>query len=445
MYDEQLDDNSNNDDKSSLIKRIRKCDRYYCAILIATNIITSFIVLMIVTTTTIRTTTSNSTFIFPSSVVVTKNVASTNDNTDAMIDSFSLKSKSIYDVKKKCLNYEYTTGSWIPVHKSDISSSRKQTKNMKEEIITPTPSPTLMYDWEMMKSNDTATSTNTEDSIQCELGEWNVHLFCNILQNRSILYVGDSINQQLYDATGRAGGDQYNGTVHQIQKFGTKKYNVHKSRLLCPSPSISKLSFIRNDHLTFDNIITDHLIEDNIHIPWTHLINDHDIIVLNTGAHATISIKQYCYNMILLKEYLETKLFSTPKTFIFRTTPRGHINCASHEYPINLYDDTKNTINITTNIHYERYFPSSLPEYKKYHYDWFPYYNDIMKEIFSTNTNHNQTHHNYIVIDLAPILELRPDNHKVPPNDCLHYKDLSIFNIWLTLLQNALQGRFSIL
>jgi hypothetical protein len=159
----------------------------------------------------------------------------------------------------------------------------------------------------------------------------------------------------------------------------------------------------------------------------------HDILILNTGAH-TRPVKAYEENLITVKNYL---LQHYHGEVIYRTTPRGHINCSEYDQkPIKQSNDTQSD--------YYRFLIQPPPDtdgsrkYELYSYGMFPSYNNISKAIFNDDDNITKSSSPYHFIDIAPIMELRPDIH-FPPDDCLHM-NVHALDIWLQLLYNALRG-----
>jgi hypothetical protein len=155
------------------------------------------------------------------------------------------------------------------------------------------------------------------------------------------------------------------------------------------------------------------------------------VLLLNTGAHAARDTSVYQQNLRQVYQYLNQ---SYTGTVLFRTTPRGHLNCTKHEHPIQSVND----------LHWKRFFPSKHFRYSgpnSFHYDRFPEHNRIAKEIFGDEKKNAESQFKSTVLDIATMSELRPDSHSDPPKDCLHYKgDSGVFDAWMELIFNALQG-----
>lgn len=269
-----------------------------------------------------------------------------------------------------------------------------------------------------------------EDPVKCRLEQWNRETFCKYLEGRNIVIVGDSINLQWFEFMHTLlAPSNHTIRVHQRQNIGKPSFIpiVHASTSICVNnSSASRLTFVRNDYLKARQELDAQVTSAFINIPWSHLLEPHDekdILILNTGAHARRPVAEYQRGLQELKSSLLDEI-QYRGTILLRTTPRGHINCSLMDKPIAKEHDED----------WNRYFSDDSEVYKKYRYERFLPYINVLKSTFRDVTTAT-------ILDVAPMTELRPDGHLNPPKDCLHYNMSDVYFEWTQLAFNALRGR----
>ena len=262
-----------------------------------------------------------------------------------------------------------------------------------------------------------------EDST-CSLSQFNREAFCDALNGRNILFVGDSITHLQARSLWllmNGDSDEFMGQTYKANGLPTGKFVTVR---ICGGKILA--SYARNDLLTLGKELFYERY--GLVIPWTQKLQDYDILVLNDGAHFHPHMplppmygnprKPYEEAMHNASAYLETHYNGT---VIFRTTPRGHLGCQR---------DSK-VIPSKVNVNSTRYFrPSKL--YENY-YGSFPLFNAFVHADFGRLNN-------AIILDVARMTEYRPDSHLNPPHDCLHYILPGTIDQWNWLLFHALQG-----
>jgi GDSL/SGNH-like Acyl-Esterase family found in Pmr5 and Cas1p len=278
----------------------------------------------------------------------------------------------------------------------------------------------------------------------CTLEPFSITKFCSILNGRSILFVGDSISAQYY----RVMMKLFNTETKIEQSLWKYNHSVstQQSAQICLNGSY--IRYVRNDHLSTSITVgatgaTPSSIGSNIITPWMHLLKYHQILILNTGAHTQRSGNQYRQNLYDVKKAIADKNY-TGQVY-FRTTPRGHISCSNNvnKGPIKVNDTNWNQffVNFTTNVTYQKYN-------EVYRYVIIPEYNRLLRKIMGPSSvsspllSKDNNSNSWKVLDMAPLLELRPDVHECYIEDWLHI-DMSkqiVLQFFWQLLFNAMQG-----
>ena len=263
------------------------------------------------------------------------------------------------------------------------------------------------------------------DQERCRLEDFTKDEFCRVLGSRNILIIGDSINLQLFEALKYLleAKDQKH---MRFVRMGRNPNPVLSGATICGS---SRLTFIRNDRLILDADMgeKEYINSTSLQLSsFETLAPFHEIFILNAGAHYS-STNTYAQDTEKLRRALEP--YRSKHTILFRTTPRGHVRCSI----------TDSIIPSTNSTTWQSFFPTSGehpdPLYSKYHYALFPQYNEILRtEMKGVGT----------VLEGALQVELRPDGHKKPPTDCLHYTARHPAHLeWCRLVLNAVKGQLS--
>eukprot|EP00474_Spongospora_subterranea_P010986 CRZ11444.1 hypothetical protein [Spongospora subterranea] len=235
--------------------------------------------------------------------------------------------------------------------------------------------------------------------------------WCQAIHNRSILFVGDSINQNFLTLLWVVLG----GRDPIMQDFPWNRTMGDHGISLCGSQSQSKLYGIANVHLTLTDTLYPNECEVAIRCqPWKYLLPNYDILILNSGPHFEDSAK-YENRIRTVSKYLNQ---SYNGTVIFRTSVAGHPNCGDATGPIS------EEVFAATNY-------SGV--YDMYKWDQFASLNAIALSVLQEELPQS------IIWDVNPITRLRPDGHKFD-NDCLHYRMPGVMDYWVLYLQNLLHS-----
>ena len=214
----------------------------------------------------------------------------------------------------------------------------------------------------------------------CELIPWNATQFCDLLDNRIILMIGDS-------TIGQTGAALVSRLTYDIPNQKSCSNNIAILR-------IDKIS------VDYDNIIK-----------YIKEIQP-DIIIFNTGAHFA-SMKPFHEEITIYftKLYNEIHAISTKQVqLLWKTMNPGHINCSTQS-------------NGELNIDWK--YNSTNTE-DKYHWNIFAQQDNYMKYYIPQ-------HFNMKIIDMSP-LYYRQDAH----SDCLHYCLPGPVDVFGSLLLNML-------
>jgi hypothetical protein len=196
-----------------------------------------------------------------------------------------------------CKNYSYTNGTWV-------------WDNTRETYI-----------WKVYNEQ------------RCQLREWSTDAFCEVLNKRNVLIVGDSISGNFHRSLIHAFGEHGSGLLYQKILPSNKLVEIQRTAYICNNTS--EITYRRNDWMIPNIVLAPNVTKKTVHIPWKHLLNHYDVIVLNAGAHVR-PIKDYKKTLYELKKLFIKSSYNG--TVLFRTTPRGHKYCSIRDNkPIQRY------------------------------------------------------------------------------------------------------------
>eukprot|EP01041_Mallomonas_annulata_P013413 gene13413-28445_t len=221
--------------------------------------------------------------------------------------------------------------------------------------------------------------------------------FCNVVNNRSILIIGDSMSYQMYQALYM----QLNEKGNPRNQFDK---DLHNAPYICDLHT--KLKFIRNDQIIPWS-------KYNYCMDWWSIVAEYDIIIMNKGAHFIEDGSEYENDTMETINFLKSSNL-TYKLIIFRTTPKGSYDL---EY---IPPDTRPLHTHTTGPVYNE-------TEDKYHYNSFPIRDKFTVEAFRRELNAS-------ILNVVPMTSLRPDGH----HDPLHYYLPSVIDGWVYMLHNLL-------
>jgi len=215
---------------------------------------------------------------------------------------------------------------------------------------------------------------------QCYLIQWNADLFCKLLGNRKILFVGDSTMQQ---------------TASTLMSM------ITTGRAAC-APQITYGWSTHLVYSRFKNNLKDFIER-----------SDADIVILTAGAHLKEIGDVWGIFMALEEDIRVLRLNKKNTQLIWKTQNPGHLNCHMLHKPLSWNEHSP----------YEN-------DTDKYNWKEFKKYDDIAREYTKLL--------NISIIDMSP-LYLRPDGHVYGiKEDCLHYCQPGPLNLFSQLLLQKL-------
>lgn len=211
------------------------------------------------------------------------------------------------------------------------------------------------------------------------------------LAGNGILFVGDSISQeQLHSLRCMLGAKLFSGRDAFAESFALEK-------------GTANVDYIRSDYIVqpddWQLLIADQPTEFDRR-RWTHLVEDKEFVVLNTGAHWGNADKTPIPIQADLIEKYSNMIIDTLKffddfphvTLIVRASVPGHAQCSQYYLPLS----------------------EDKPDYHSW-YNWndLETYNNLWKVALLDQKKH-------LWLDASP-LSFRGDGHTSPDEDCLHY------------------------
>lgn len=217
------------------------------------------------------------------------------------------------------------------------------------------------------------------------------------LQLQRIFFVGDSETFQMLRSFWQLMATDGQPSIIQIQTRQKEprdwngyetKYKSFSRELICGEFTL-EVVFVRNDNLR-------DLGKDFYHQNWMepYVQNPaNTLFVANTGMHTP---DQETYQSDL-DQFIETvhSLNRPHDMIIFRSSVPGHANCKRHKQPLAS--------------------ASEIPPDSLYQWGSIAGYNQYTKRKLSNLGS------SWVFLDVYPITILRPDGHKSPDRDCLHY------------------------
>jgi hypothetical protein len=229
---------------------------------------------------------------------------------------------------------------------------------------------------------------------------------CEVLNGRSLLIIGDSINYMFYQAI-------FMQLEIDSEPLGQWDLNSNFSSM-CDGKS--KLKYVRNDQLSTS--------PGQFQYDWWSHIKNYDIVLANKGDHVVGDYSAFQNQTRDSAVYFASLMRHSNKTFIFRTTPTGHPYCS--------FGDVASVEPIFSHdcVRYVLFNESSA--FNEYLWYKIPSRDQETVRIFRKYIP------DMLVLDVVPMTSLRPDGHRAP-GDCLHYYLPSAVDHWLFLLYNMLK------
>lgn len=279
---------------------------------------------------------------------------------------------------------------------------------------------------------------------ECDLVPFFHEGFCEALNGRSILFVGDSTQNQMFESL----VGQVNG---HVSLSPTAPFLPSSRVAICPNDPLTgrqiEAAFVRNDHLTVDNpdpgtaplnVMQAHCQakDRGIRYPWVQFLDEFDVVVFNTGLHPVGSFKRF--EEINRAAVTALDDMGYKGQLIFRNAIPGHTNCQEEARATSGDSTGGKTAKqpfFPKDGNFSMFEAFNDPQWSSYHWDDMSEYNQIAKKIWSEA--------GATIIDGTEALRLRPDGHMKPPKDCLHYSLPGPPDLWSLLLFNTLLGRIS--
>lgn len=229
----------------------------------------------------------------------------------------------------------------------------------------------------------------------CSFVPWNRNRFCEVVSNRTIAFVGDSISYESFTSlVGLLGG-----------QITSRPYQNRKGPIVWKAPCGATIAFKKTHSL------------DDSHLEQIFRRTPPDILIINRGAHYVedeqLRSEFYATLNTVSKWQTECQRRSHDCRFIFRTSPPGHSGCGENfTKPFESLEEMEAHVsNPLTETERERGF----------HWDEFGNQNELMLDLIRKHLSDLGRISSYSVMDAYHTLGLRIDLHRAAVNnDCLH-------------------------
>lgn len=231
--------------------------------------------------------------------------------------------------------------------------------------------PWVTYDWV------------PQNADSCQMVDWNATQFCEIMHNKTLAVVGDSINLELRNSLFFILG-------------GNAERNLPPESLKLVCGNRMKLYFLRDDNL------------ENFQYVLNKTGGVIDVLIINRGAHYQTddlllpSLRNYTREVIDYQSQMRLSHNKSVRVF-WRTTPPGHLNCLNVTEPAQSLQLMESIIG-NKSLH------------KMPHWGWWDFKRQnevILAELAASNLT-------YDILDGYEMMIMRPDLHKTREKDCLH-------------------------
>ena len=308
--------------------------------------------------------------------------------------------------KNLCKRSDIRHGKWV----GKINSTNSSTETAVIPMHAPNRSQNYdacnvpdLYQWQIAKKEN-------ENDSSCEFQqEFNSELFCDLMKNAVILFIGDSITWEMYSSLVHLmDGPQLQKSVHLR--------SIHKRIAIV-------INVCGDNHVTLIYRWNKHLSNQGTSVAIERMLNETfpTMIVLNTGAHYqhdTVYHKRMDHALDLIAGWQTMcQDRNLPCPFFWRTTPPGIFNCKNFTRPVN---------NITM---MEEYVASNPL------HDWenFRHQNELaLQKLESSKLS------SYNIIDAYEVGIQRPEL-QVSPEDCLHHCQPAAADAYNTIMLHYLQ------
>lgn len=240
--------------------------------------------------------------------------------------------------------------------------------------------------------------------------------FCDALNGRNILVVGDSLNEEVFATIASLTTNSWTGG-HQLDQ-------EPKPSFICNNTI--KMMYIRNDYLSALQLKDFHMCPygdatclthgslNYIEIPWLHhaTSGEFQIVILNRGAHYVDDDTLHRQLHALVRVLKKSNLSEKGIQMFYRTTVSGHPNCAQYMKPSLVPISAQGS-------------PS------EYHWEDFARQNEIAFSYFE--------YIDAFKVDANATATYRGDLHTgAHDGDCLHYCIPGPVDTWVIFLYNLI-------
>lgn len=285
----------------------------------------------------------------------------------------------------------------------------------------------------------------------CRAEAFSIRRFCEKLNGRRILIVGDSVQHQFYVALFK----QLNLRGNPLEQWYVNA--VHKpdsSGHVCHKMGGGRLEYMRNDQISVGDANT---VRWNLILPekpvtnrnWAAVIDHFDILVLNKGAHylpKNVSTAMTADTIKVLQSFLQQDPSPTKRRrhVFYRTTPQGSPHCSA-----------SSQVNTSLLLTEPYWLPGLRSNHSRdvqryvleYNWDKFPQMNNVTVSLMTSGLPKEQ----FTVLHVAEMTSLRADGHRCPVQssaggdsnsqgcDELHYYLPSVVDSWVYVFFNLLK------
>lgn len=249
-----------------------------------------------------------------------------------------------------------------------------------------------------------------EDSpTSCQIQQLSKDSFCKVvfeLQLKRLFFVGDSLTFQMVNSLWQLLGNN--------DIFAPKGARGYVTRpILCDINLTEQFTinfqYVRNDHLTLKEGSCHPNYSKDACLPWVDRYQqngDRTLVVANMGPHMRdLDVFKTKFDDFVEFAISEMNNTRPADLFMFRTTVPGHDGCSEESSP---YHNESEFLKI----------PAT-----SYQWNNFKDYNTYAKKKLSNISENINGERNRIpiILDVYPMTILRPDGHRLPSVDCLHY------------------------
>lgn len=263
----------------------------------------------------------------------------------------------------------------------------------------------------------------------CEIKQMTLSNLCltmEQLQMERIFFIGDSLMFQQFESMLKLLGLVHNDFKEARSK---KENDIRSGTVKCPAKVNNysfKIYFFRSDVLAA-NRKDDMCEHTECHFcqcrSWIHDYfgsNERTVLIANIGAHCKkFSVYEENFNRFVSQMNRAVDNRNLKDLFFFRTTAPGHVGCKENSIPF-----------------------QNMAEYEQsdkkdpFHWSSFPKYNNYARKEFERIEKEEKKR--WHVLDIYQMTVLRPDRHKRPPQDCLHYNLPGPPDWWNHMLYSSL-------